>query len=161
MISQIVPDHTPHQIIKELRENYDVKASLPTLERHLRYFEENPLPTRIEETLTPIPSSLAIHLNDVNFDSYNFNPEDGGSIIAYLQRMQLNEYLLISTIVKKGLHEYLSGESETLPSQAMSMKQKSHDMFMDLSGARNIIDLNVAIEKVTKSGYEVNKKDAV
>ncbi|MBN3884563.1 MAG: hypothetical protein HWQ44_16770 [Nostoc sp. JL34] len=117
------------------------------------------LPTRLEETLEPIPGLLAISLNEIQFDRYNFNPNEGAAIINYLQKSHLGIYLSQLEIVYSEVESFRTGVTDSQPIASINALQKLHSMLMQLTGIPSVVDLNVAMETLTKLGYEVKKKD--
>lgn len=149
-ISSLKTTHTPKQITLKLESEYGLKITGQTLSRHLKNFEESALTPRVEDTLEPIPGLLAISLNEVNFDRFNFNPEDGASIVSYLQKVHLNFYLTQMEVVNSELNQYQQGLTDIQAIQSINALQKFHTMLLDLTGIKNIVDVNIAIETLTK-----------
>lgn len=161
LVSELKDTHSPKRIISKLESEYNLKITNQTLSRHLKNFDESALTPTVEDTLEPISGLLAISLNEVNFDRFNFNPEDGASIVNYLQRVHLNFYLTQMEVVNSELNQYKEGLTDLQPIQSINALQKFHAMLLDLTGIKNIVDVNIAIETLTKQGYEIRKKDVI
>lgn len=118
-------EHTNHwvqegwqanKVLDELK-SMGVAASGTLLRKHLSAFGiDYPEPEKPDESYC-VP--VTVDLNDIDFSEYNFDANNAGSIVGYLQKINLKIYLNQSKITIQAQQEVIDGNAPNVPKEVL------------------------------------------
>lgn len=144
-----------------------IEISDLALMRHFESFgynlSANDSTNEIEITPTQVISKepLNYDLNNINFDSYNFDVTDSKSVMSYLQKCHLNLYLRQLQIVTAEQENYLVGDSPNPPRQSIMLLEKLLKMMDKISGISLIANQSQAIQILERMGYKITSETKI
>lgn len=154
-----IDGYSPNEIIEFLR-NENLIISKKVLQRHLSAYDMMLNSENVEIVNDSDCVPIDINMGNFDFSKYRFNENEANEIIEYLQKLHLKIHLNQCEILLKNQDDVLTGRCKDVSSDSLRNIAVSWKMLTDVSGIRYLIDINAAIDRISREGYKIISDDS-
>lgn len=150
----ILEGESPIAVLQEL-EKQGVNASKKLLKKHLAAFEIDYPEEQYYEGIAEC-EPVTIELNDIDFSEYEFALDNPGSVITYLQKLNLKVYLNQMRITLQAQQDVIDGKAPSVPAQILRNLAIAYGILDKSTAMSTQINQQQALKIVEAMGFDIS-----